>query len=57
MCMCVSGPAGNGEKMDYLTVGGQVDDRNVDANQLTVTSVISGNLALYEVRQLVLVKV
>ena len=32
-------------KVDYLSI-----DRNVAANQLTVSSVASGNLALYEVR-------
>lgn len=31
-------------KVDYLSI-----DRNVAANQLTVSSVASGNLALYEV--------
>jgi len=39
--------------MDYLTVGGKEEEeitaKNVEANQLTVTSAISGNLALYEV--------
>lgn len=34
-------------KMDYLTVDNP--SSNVDRNQLTVTSVASGNLALYEV--------
>ena len=32
-------------RVDYLSI-----DRNVAANQLTVTSIASGNLALYEVR-------
>ena len=31
-------------KVDYLSI-----DRNVAANQLTVSSITSGNLALYEV--------
>lgn len=38
-------------KMDFLTVGGS-SLTNVDSNQLTVTSVASGNLALYEVMPL-----
>lgn len=37
-------------KMDYLTVGNAAEaSKNVERNQLTVTSVVSGNLALYEV--------
>ena len=39
--------------MDYLTVsGGRIgsEDKNVERNQATITSVMSGNLALYEVR-------
>ena len=42
------------DKMDYLKVGGGGLEgsaaRNMEDNQLTLTSVISGNLALYEVR-------
>lgn len=34
-------------KMDYLTVN--TPSANIERNQLTVTSVASGNLALYEV--------
>lgn len=42
-------PAGSKEqvKMDYLTVN--TPSANIERNQLTVTSVASGNLALYEV--------
>ncbi len=54
-------PANGGDekpaKMDYLTVDGVSIDygvtdtsKNVERNQMTVTSVASGNLALYEVR-------
>lgn len=35
---------GEQPKMDYLSI-----NRNLAANQLTVSSVASGNLALYEV--------
>ena len=34
--------------MDYLKVG-DASAGNENANQLTITSVVSGNLALYEV--------
>ena len=41
-------------KMDYLTVAGTAtsaaeDKKNIESNQATVTSMASGNLALYEV--------
>ncbi len=41
-------------KMDYLTVAGTTtiaaeDKKNIESNQATVTSMTSGNLALYEV--------
>ncbi len=50
MC-CVLDTANAGDKMDFLKVGGRGgdDSKNIEANQLTVTSAISGNLALYEV--------
>lgn len=42
-----SGGAAKQSRMDYLSVSG-----NEAANQLTVSSVTSGNLALYEVGSL-----
>lgn len=55
-CLCMNSgekakEAGEGSsakqpsKVDYLSI-----DRNVAANQLTVSSITSGNLALYEVK-------
>ena len=44
-------------KMDYLTVGSAAEaSKNVDRNQMTVTSVASGNLALYEVSVISILK-